>query len=58
LMVADVMDGMSSYRPWRPETPGTNAAIKEITDGRGTLYDRAVVDACLTLFKEKGFTFE
>jgi putative two-component system response regulator len=58
LMVADVMDGMSSYRPWRPETPGTNAAIKEISDGRGTLYDQAVVDACLTLFKEKGFKFE
>lgn len=58
LMVADVMDGMCSYRPWRPETPGTNAAIEEISDGRGTLYDQAVVDACLKLFKEKGFKFE
>lgn len=58
LMVADVMEGMCSYRPWRPETPGTGAALKELIDGRGTLYDGAVVDACLMLFKEKGFSFE
>ncbi|MBN1375397.1 MAG: HD domain-containing protein [Dehalococcoidia bacterium] len=58
LMVADVMDGMCTYRPWRPATPGLDVACKELTDGRGTLYDRDVVDACLKLFKEKGFSFE
>jgi putative two-component system response regulator len=58
LIVADVMDGMGTDRPWRPETPGYKKALDEISQGRGKLYDAATVDACLRLFKEKGFAFE
>jgi putative nucleotidyltransferase with HDIG domain len=58
LMVADVMDGMCTYRAWRPDTPGCGKALQEISEGRGKLYDAAVVDACMSLFKEKGYNLE
>jgi len=48
---------MSSFRPYRPAL-GIDKALEEITQNRGTLYDPEVVDACLKLFKEKGFKFE
>ena len=48
--VADVVESMSSHRPFRP-AKGVDAALEEIRRGRGTAYDPSVVDACLTLFK-------
>jgi len=57
LGVADVVEAMSSHRPYRPAL-GIDIALKEISQNRGTLYDSEVVDACLRLFKEKGFKFE
>jgi HD-GYP domain-containing protein (c-di-GMP phosphodiesterase class II) len=57
LAVADVFESMASHRPYRP-TLGLQRAIDEIVKNRGTLYDAQVVDACLKLFLEKGFTFE
>jgi PAS domain S-box-containing protein/putative nucleotidyltransferase with HDIG domain len=57
LMVADVVEAMASHRPYRPAL-GIEAALKEIEKNRGTLYDGAVVDACLFLFREKGFRLE
>lgn len=53
--VADVVESMSSHRPYRPSR-GIEEALDEIMQGRGTRYDPAVVDACLRLFREKGFT--
>jgi HD-GYP domain-containing protein (c-di-GMP phosphodiesterase class II) len=35
---------------------GLDAALEEIEKNRGTLYDNAVADACLKLFREKGYT--
>jgi len=32
--------------------------LEEITQNKGILYDPAVVETCLKLFKEKGFKFE
>jgi PAS domain S-box-containing protein len=55
--VADVVEAMSSFRPYRPAL-GIDAALEEISKNRGILYDPEVVDACLKLFKEKGFKFE
>ena len=55
--VADVVEAMSSFRPYRPAR-GIDKALEEIIQKRGTLYDPEVVDACLTLFKEKEFEFE
>jgi PAS domain S-box-containing protein len=57
LGVADVVEAMSSHRPYRPAL-GIDKALEEISQNRGILYDPEVVDACLKLFKEKGFKFE
>jgi PAS domain S-box-containing protein len=57
LAVADVVEAMASHRPYRPAL-GLDKAWEEITQNKGKLYDPEVVDACLKLFKEKGFKFE
>ena len=57
LSVADVIEAMSSHRPYRPAL-GLDAARDEILKNRGILYDSEVVDACLRLFEEKRFSFE
>jgi HD-GYP domain-containing protein (c-di-GMP phosphodiesterase class II) len=54
LSVADVVESMASHRPYRPSL-GIEAALKEIEKNRATLYDNPVVDACLRLFREKGY---
>ncbi len=56
LGVADVVEAMSSHRPYRAAL-GTEAALAEITQHRGIYFDPQVVDACLILFREKGFAF-
>lgn len=56
LCVADVVEAMSSHRPYRAGL-GIEAALNEIRKNRGTLYDAAVVDACLRLFGEGRFKF-
>ena len=55
LAVADVVEAMSSHRPYRA-TLGIESALAEIERRRGILSDEAVVDACLTLFREKAYT--
>jgi len=57
ICVADVVEAMSSHRPYRPAL-GIDKALEEISKNEGILYDPEVVDACLKLFKEKGFKFE
>jgi PAS domain S-box-containing protein len=54
LAVADVVESMASHRPYRPGL-GIEAALEEIEKNKGTSYDKAVVDACLRLFRENGF---
>ena len=56
LGVADVVETMASHRPYRPSV-GTHQALEEISRNRDILYDRTIVDACLSLFYEKGYTF-
>ncbi len=55
LAVADVVEAMSSHRPYRPAY-GIAKALEEINRGRGKLYDSEVVEAALAVFK-KGFRF-
>lgn len=57
LAVSDVVESMASHRPYRP-SQGIEAALKEIDNNKGILYDSAVVDACLRLFREKNFHLE
>ncbi len=56
LCVADVVEAMASYRPYRPGL-GVEKALAEIRMNRGRLYDAAVVDVCLELFKA-GYEFK
>ncbi|MDD4092254.1 MAG: PAS domain S-box protein, partial [Smithellaceae bacterium] len=57
LAVADVVEAMATHRPYRSAL-GLDKALEEITLNRGLLYDPEVVDACLRLFREKGFTIQ
>lgn len=50
IAVADVVEAMSSHRPYRPSL-GLEKALDEIKMNRGILYDKKVVDACLRRFK-------
>lgn len=54
LAVADVVEAMASHRPYRPGQ-GIEKALAEIERNHGTLYDTQAVDACLLLFREKGY---
>ena len=57
LAVADVVEAMSSHRPYRA-TLGLERALDEVGMHKGGLYDPEAVDACLRLFQHKNFTFE
>jgi HD-GYP domain-containing protein (c-di-GMP phosphodiesterase class II) len=54
MAVADVVEAMASHRPYRAGL-GIDAALSEIEKNRGIFYDDAVADACLRLFREKGY---
>jgi PAS domain S-box-containing protein len=56
LAAADVVEAMSSHRPYRPGL-GLEAALDEISKHRGTLYDTAVVDSCIAVFRDGKFEF-
>lgn len=56
ISVADVVESMVSHRPYRPAL-GIEAALSEIEQNKGTLFDPAVVDACVALFREHDFIF-
>ncbi len=57
LAVADVVEAMSSQRPFRPAL-GIGMALEEVSEHRGRLYDRKVVSALLKLVKEGRIAFE
>jgi len=48
LGVADVVDAIATHRPYRPAL-GLKEAIRELTKNKGTLYDPAVVSACIKI---------
>ena len=55
LAVADVLESMSSHRPYRASL-GMEVALREIVDHRETFFDAEVVDAALRLIRDKGYT--
>jgi PAS domain S-box-containing protein/putative nucleotidyltransferase with HDIG domain len=57
LAVADVVEAISSFRPYRPGL-GFGHALEEIEAGRGKLYDNDVVDACIRVISELNFSFD
>jgi len=56
LAVADMVEAMSSHRPYRPGL-GLDAALAQIRQDAGTKLDPQVVDACERVFREQGFAF-
>ncbi len=54
LTVADVVEAMASHRPYRPGL-GIDAALNEIEQNKGIFYDNTAVEACLRLFRERGY---
>ena len=56
LSVADVVEAISSHRPYRASL-GIEAALDEIRAQRGIAFDADVVDACLMLFREREYRF-
>jgi len=54
ISVSDVVEAMSSHRPYRPGL-GIEAALSEVEKYSGKLYDPDVVAACLRLFREKNY---
>lgn len=56
LRVADTVEAMASHRPYRPAL-GLPAGLDEIKAHSGTLYDPAVVEACVTVIEKDKFTF-
>lgn len=57
LAVADVVEAMSSHRPYRPAL-GRDRALLEVLQKRDILYDHQAVDACLKVFDEKEFELQ
>jgi HD-GYP domain-containing protein (c-di-GMP phosphodiesterase class II) len=57
LVVADVVEAMSSHRPYRVSL-GIDAALDEISSKSGVLYDAEVVAACIRLLLIKNFSLE
>lgn len=56
LAVCDVVEAISSHRPYRPAL-GLDRALEEITQGRGVLYESQLVDACVEIFTKNNFKF-
>jgi len=54
--VADVIEAMSSHRPYRPAL-GIDDAFEEITMNKGITYDPDVVDASIDLFTKRRYQF-
>ena len=57
LTVADIVEAMSSHRPYRPAL-GLSVAIDEIRKIKGKLYDPAVADSCIKIITKKKFRFD
>lgn len=56
LAISDVVESMVSRRPYRPAL-GIGEAMKEVEANKGRLYDDTAANACLKLFREKGYQF-
>lgn len=57
LAVADVIEAMAADRPYRPAL-GIDAAVEEVVNNKGILYDPQAVSACAKVLKKKQFRFK
>lgn len=56
LAVADVVEAISTHRPYRPAR-SLNEALDEIVKEKNNLYDSEAVDSCIKVFRQKDFRF-
>jgi PAS domain S-box-containing protein/putative nucleotidyltransferase with HDIG domain len=56
LTVSDIVEAMSSHRPYRPAR-GIDEALDEISKNKDRFYDADVVNVCIKLFQENQFRF-
>ena len=56
IAVADVVEAMSSHRPYR-SAHSIEVTLKEISTNKGVLYEPYVVETCQRLFERKSFKF-
>jgi PAS domain S-box-containing protein/putative nucleotidyltransferase with HDIG domain len=56
LTVSDIVEAMSSHRPYRPAR-GIDEALEEVIKNKDRFYDSDVVDVCVKLFRENQFRF-
>jgi PAS domain S-box-containing protein len=56
ISVADVVEAISSNRPYRPAF-GMGPALEEIAKNSGIIYDEAAARSCLKLFEENRYHF-
>jgi len=56
LSVCDTYEAMISDRPWRKALT-SDVALAYLNENSGLLFDPKVVEACITLVKDKGFVF-
>jgi len=56
MAVADVMEAMSSHRPYRPALD-PEIALAELSVNKNASYDAEVVDICEYLNRKQGFKF-
>lgn len=52
IAIADVVDAITSHRPYRPAL-GLDVALEEINGKKGRLYDREATDACISILADK-----
>ena len=57
IAVADVVEAISSHRPYRPAL-GIDIALDEIEKNAGKLYDEDIVRVCVKIFREKKFEWK
>lgn len=56
ISVADVVEAMTSFRPYRPSL-GIEAAVDEIRKNRGKLHDEDAVDCCIQVLEKSNYKF-
>jgi PAS domain S-box-containing protein len=57
LSVADVVEAVSSHRPYRAAL-GIDKGLEVVQEGSGTQFDEQVVQACIEVIKKDGFQFK
>jgi putative nucleotidyltransferase with HDIG domain len=57
IAVADTLEAMAAHRPYRAAL-GLDVALTAIAEGRDRVFDPAVVDACLRLFRNGPLTLD